>query len=209
MLFFTTVRQKARHAQGTSVPVEPGTRNVFSLSEPGASSCGDASPPADPQEPGWSTSTTDDTRAQNAPTPAFPDPRDPPIGGGSHCPRCGTPPRHDACHGAALAPPLAHAPRLRGPRTLTRRSAAGGACHVQCRAMVPEHRPSLSAPGGVGPSPQPLDPARVGRRGPPAGDGPDHLCAPCRAFFSIRPISSRTGVGMGSMRSLTRPPMHK
>src|ERR1700704_1369561 len=41
-LFQTTVRQKARNYQGTSVPVQPATWGVFSLSEPGASSCGDA-----------------------------------------------------------------------------------------------------------------------------------------------------------------------
>ena len=38
-----------------------------------------------------------------------------------------------------------------------------------------------------GPSYQPLDAARTGRRGRQTRDCPDHFRAPCRAFFKIRP----------------------
>ena len=45
------IRQKAKNHQGSAVPVRRVREDVVSSSVPGASSCGDASPGADPWEP--------------------------------------------------------------------------------------------------------------------------------------------------------------
>jgi hypothetical protein len=48
--FFSMIRQKAKSHQGSAVPVLRAREGVVSLSAPGASSCGDASPGADTWE---------------------------------------------------------------------------------------------------------------------------------------------------------------